>query len=158
MDKGLYLIILDSRIQRTLVRTQRVTPPQPRSKLQDVTKTLAVKMSVSTCTCASTADLDGDTPSIKVDSPPSVSKQSAAVFSGFCCLLKWMMVKVKIAKVAETRVIVKILEIWLEPGMRLLELDSGQGENCESCCRVNIYRNARTLRSRVQKFPAWPTF
>jgi len=102
MDKGLYLMILDNRIQSTLVRTQRVTPPQPRSKLQDVVKTLAVKMSGSTCTCACTAELDGDTPSIKVDSPPPASKQSAAVFSGFCCLLKWMMVRVKIANVAET--------------------------------------------------------
>lgn len=102
VDKGLYLMILDSRIQSTLVRTQRVTPPQPRSKLQEVVKTLAVKMSESTCARASTAELDGDTPSIKVDSPPPVSKQSAAVFSGFCCLLKWMMVRVKIANVAET--------------------------------------------------------
>jgi hypothetical protein len=101
VDKGLYLIILDSRIQSILVRTQRVTPPQPRSKLQDVLNTLAVKMSASTCTWASTAELDGDTPSINVDSPPPVSKQSAAVFSGFCCLLKWMMVRVKIANVAE---------------------------------------------------------
>lgn len=95
-------MILDSRIQSTLVRTQRVTPPQPRSKLQEVVKTLAVKMSESTCTRASTAELDGDTPSIKVDSPPPVNIQSAAVFSGFCCLLKWMMVRVKIANVAET--------------------------------------------------------
>jgi hypothetical protein len=88
VDIGLYLMILDSRIHSTLVRTQSVTPPQPRSKLQDVVKTLAVKMSESTCTCASTAELEGDTPSIKVDNPPPVSKQSAAVFSGFLCLLK----------------------------------------------------------------------
>lgn len=85
-----------------LVRTQRVTPPQPRSKLQAVVKTLAVKISESTCTWARTAELDGDTPSINVNWPPPVSRQSAAVFSGFCCLLKWMMVRVKIANVAET--------------------------------------------------------
>ena len=138
-------MILDNRIQRTLVRTQRVTPPQPRSKLQDVVKTLALKMSESTCTCASTAELDGDTPSIKVDSPPPVSKQSAAVFSGFCCLLKWIMARVKIANVAETWVIVKILETEHEPGMCLLELDAGQGEYRERFRNINSCQNTETL-------------
>jgi hypothetical protein len=71
-------------------------------------------MSASTCTWASTAELEGDTPSISVDSPPPVSKQSAAVFSGFClvcCLLKWMMVSVKMANVAGTWINVETLQL-----------------------------------------------
>lgn len=105
MDRGLYLIILDSIIHSKLDRTQRVTPPQPRSKLQDVVKTRAMKISASTCTWASTAELDGDIPSVSADNTLPVRKQSAAVFSGLsliCCLLKWMMVSVNMAKVAVT--------------------------------------------------------
>jgi hypothetical protein len=108
-------MILESRIHRMLARTQRVTPPQPRSKLQDVEKTRAVKMSASTCTLACTAEPEGDTPSNSVDSPPPVRKQSATVFSGLClvcCLLKWMMVSVKIAKVAGTWINVEIIATW----------------------------------------------
>jgi hypothetical protein len=103
VERGLYLMILDSSIHSMLDRTQRVTPPQPRSKLQDVVNSRAMKISASTCTWASTAELDGDTPSVSADNIPPVSKQSAAVFSGLCeicCLLKWMMVSVKMANVA----------------------------------------------------------
>lgn len=111
MDKGLCLMILDSRIQSTLARTQRVTPPQPRSKLQDVVNTRAVKISASTCNWADPAELDGDTPSISVDNPPPLSsRQSADVFSGFCCLLKCMMVSVNMANVAGKQVNTERLE------------------------------------------------
>lgn len=91
---GLNLIIFDSKIHRTDVMTQSMTPPQPRSRDQEVVNTLAGSRSF--------------TPRLPVGltTPSTVPSES---WGFVCSRLKWMMVRVKRAKDAE-RIGIKYLQ------------------------------------------------
>lgn len=83
---GLNRIILLSNIQATEANAQSVTPPHPKSKLHDVINLRAFNM------------FFGTGPPTTPSSGPSRTRAPPRS----CALLKWIIVRVKSAKVAET--------------------------------------------------------
>ena len=76
-------MIFESKIHRTEVNTVSTTPPQPKSKDQDVVKTLA-------CRRFSTP-----LPPKGFTTPSTVPSGSTSSLGLLCTLLKWMIVSVK---------------------------------------------------------------
>lgn len=90
LDIGLNLIILESRIHRIDVITDKTTPPHPRSRDQEVVKIRPGR--------SSSIDLPpGGT------TTPSAAPSGSVSVRGFCCIrLKWIIVRVNKAKDAVT--------------------------------------------------------